>query len=329
MSTAEDPATFATDIGERMLRQPVGEINTGIPADVPQSPFGSASPLAAGPLPAAGPEMSRSPSPEDTPVPSEEPLGYILALGRIVPRFPSLGVEKEFAQATGRADTAGLSDRQALQSVLSDRSNRYLARQLAWVFTIEGQDTYLLLPRDPSDVDLLIESVRPTPRATDIDVIIGVRGPLAPPEYANGLVLPFAMVDQIFSFDVDSLIQHIPRPEGRTSEEFEPAAEDLFNRIIQIADNAGATDEHRALNYLAVRYPAIYHRAAEAFDQNATLAAVRVIPSRLSGVRKISDVVFTWRHRETTVEESVFVRVDHTEEFPFLVSGLAPYFERL
>ena len=32
-----------------------------------------------------------------------------------------------------------------------------------------------------------------------------------------------------------------------------------------MTDNAGATDEHRALNYLAVRYPAIYAKAAEAF----------------------------------------------------------------
>ncbi len=30
-----------------------------------------------------------------------------------------------------------------------------------------------------------------------------------------------------------------------------------------MTDNAGATDEHRALNYLAMGYPAIYARAAE------------------------------------------------------------------
>ena len=44
---------------------------------------------------------------------------YVYALGRVEPRFPSLAVEKEFAQATGRAETAGLTDRQALQAVLS------------------------------------------------------------------------------------------------------------------------------------------------------------------------------------------------------------------
>src|SRR2546430_939163 len=58
---------------------------------------------------------------------------YVYALGRVMPRFPILAVEKEFAQATGRTETAGLTDRQVLQSVLSQRSNRYLVRQLCWV----------------------------------------------------------------------------------------------------------------------------------------------------------------------------------------------------
>jgi len=77
---------------------------------------------------------------------------YVYALGRIEPRFPSLSVEKEYAQATGRAETAGLTDRQALQTVLSQ--NRYLARQLCYILTIEGLDTYILQPGDPVDLQI-------------------------------------------------------------------------------------------------------------------------------------------------------------------------------
>ena len=44
---------------------------------------------------------------------------------------------------------------------------------------------------------------------------------------------------------------------------FRSAAEELVERVMQITDNAGASDEHRALNYLAVRYPVIYAKAAE------------------------------------------------------------------
>src|SRR3712207_6597420 len=84
---------------------------------------------------------------------------YVYAIGRIEPRFPSLAVEKEFAQATGRAEeTSGLTDREATRSVLSERANRYLARQLCFVLTIEGLETYILQPRDPADFELLVEA---------------------------------------------------------------------------------------------------------------------------------------------------------------------------
>src|SRR5712691_6387179 len=233
---------------------------------------------------------------------------YVYALGRVEPRFPRLAVEKEFAQATGRAETAGLTDRQALHVVLSQLQNRYLVRQLCWVLTIEGLETYLLQPRDPADFDLLVDAVRPTPRPTDVDVVIGLRGPLAPPELCNGLMVPLVAFDQIYSFDVDALIQGIPRPQQIPAEQFAPAAEEMFMRMMQMADNAGATDEHRALNYLAVRYPALYAQAAESFGRDSSLTGVEVRLSRLSGVRKIVDLIFSYTTRTTDVTEKFFVR---------------------
>jgi hypothetical protein len=98
-------------------------------------------------------------------------------------------VEKELAQAIGRAETAGQTDRQAMQAVLADRANRYLARQMCWVFTIQGLETYLLTPRDPADFELLIDAVRPHATPNSLDVVIGVRGPIAPPEACNGLMV--------------------------------------------------------------------------------------------------------------------------------------------
>jgi len=255
----------------------------------------------------------------------------VYALGQIEPRFASLAVEKEFVQVTGRADAAGLTDREAFQRVLSDRANRYLARQLCWVFVIEGLETYLLAPRDPADLESLVEAVRPRPNPTDLDVVIGMRGPLAPPEACNGLVVPVVVFDQLYSFDRDALLGAIPRPDDipeEDDERFRTAAAELFDRILQIADNAGAIDEHRALNYLAVRYPGIYAQTAEAHAGNASLTAVDVRSSRLSGVRKITDVVFSYTNRQTDVTDKYFVRVDVTEEFPFLVTKLSPYYER-
>jgi cyclic patellamide precursor peptide PatG len=253
---------------------------------------------------------------------------FVYALGRIEPRFPRLAVDKEFAQATGRAETAGLTDRQALHAVLSQRQNRYLVRQLCWVFSVERLDTYILQPRDPADLDALVEALRPTPSPLDVDVVIGVRGPIAPPDLCNGLMVPIVAFDQLYSFDREALVKAIPKPEKMAAKQFETAAADVFERILQVADNAGATDEHRALNYCAVRYQAIYATAADAHARDCALSAVEVRPSRLSGVRKVVDVIFSYTHRQTDVAEKHFCRVDVTEEFPFLVTKLSPYYDR-
>src|SRR5262249_17900546 len=92
---------------------------------------------------------------------------YVYALGRIEARFPRLSVEKEFAQAAGRTDVAGNTDQQLLHSMLSQREHRYLARQMGWVLTVQGLETYLLVPRDPVDLDRFIEAIRPVPSPLD------------------------------------------------------------------------------------------------------------------------------------------------------------------
>jgi hypothetical protein len=63
---------------------------------------------------------------------------------------------------------------------------------------------------------------------------------------------------------------------------------------MQMTDNAGATDEHWALHYLAVRYQAVYANVADAFARNASLTAVDVISSPLSGARKVVEVIFSY-----------------------------------
>lgn len=255
-------------------------------------------------------------------------VSYVYAIGRVEARFPNLSAEKEFSQATGRADTAGKTDQQAFHAVLSQRENRYLVRQLCWVLTVQGLETYLLQPRDPADIDMLVDAIRPAPAPNDIDVVIGLRGPIAPPEMCNGLMVPIVVFDQIYSFGRDVLIKAIPKPEKMADEQFGPAAEELFDRIMQMTDNAGATDEHRVLNYLAMRYPAIYAKAAEKFGDENSLTGIEVIQSSLSSTRKILKVVFSYTNRNTDFTEKFFVRVDATEEFPFLVTKMSPYYDR-
>src|SRR5215471_6281698 len=125
---------------------------------------------------------------------------WVYAIGRIEPRFPKISVEEEFAQALGRDKTAGLTDRQAFHSALAKPEHRYLARQLCWVMTIEGLETYILVPRDPVDLTRLVETLRPTPQPWDLDVVIGMRGPIAPPQTCNGLMVPIVVFDHVYSF---------------------------------------------------------------------------------------------------------------------------------
>lgn len=261
------------------------------------------------------------------PVPQDSPA-FIYSIGRIGWRFPSRSVEKEFAQVIGRADNVGQTDSQAFHAVLLERQNRYLLRQLCWVMLIEGIETYLLSPKDIGDLPLFAEAVRPVPTPMDVDVVVGVRGKIAPPGLCNGLSLPIVSVDQIYAFDRSGLFASLPRPDGTNEQLFLETSSEVLDRIMQIADNAGSMDEHRAINYLAVRYPQIYHRTVQAHENNFSLTAVDAKTSRLSGARRIVDVILTYTNRSTESLDRYFVRVDVTEQFPFLVSKLSPYFDR-
>jgi hypothetical protein len=125
--------------------------------------------------------------------------------------------------------------------VLSKRENRYLARQVCWVLTIQGIESYILFSRDASDVDLLIEAIRPNDSPNDIGVVIGVRGPMAPPTMCNGLMVPLVIFSHIYSFDRNELLKALPKPDEE-SPQFGAAEAELFGRIMQLTDNAGATD---------------------------------------------------------------------------------------
>jgi PatG C-terminal len=99
----------------------------------------------------------------------------------------------------------------------------------------------------------------------------------------------------VYSFNRDALIKAVPRPEEMTEKQFEAAMEEVFDRILFMTDNAGSTDDHRALNYLAMRYPSIYTKTTEAFARDFSLSGVEVRPSPLSGTRRVVDCIFSYR----------------------------------
>jgi len=157
---------------------------------------------------------------------------------------------------------------------------------------------------------------RPARRLTRVVVFVGVVRPGYVSQASNK-----AVSSSVLPFVVNSSEQ-VP------AKRFSKAAAEVFDRIMQMTNDAGATDEHRALNYLIVRYPAIYAAVADAFSRNLLLTAVDVRPSALNGVRNVVDVIFSFTNRATDVVEKQFLRVDVTEEFPFMVTRIAPYHVR-
>ena len=179
---------------------------------------------------------------------------------------------------------------------------------------------------DDTTLDLLLATLRQEPQESDIDVVIGTRGGMSSPDRCNGLLVPLVLADQIYSFSRDELLDALPRVAKRKGES-SPSVDDIFDRVLQLTVSLGSTDRHRALNYLAVRYPPLYTRTAQAYSQNQSLEAVDVRPSELSGAREIVEVILTYVDRQTNVADKALIRVDVTEEFPFLVTGIGPHYD--
>jgi hypothetical protein len=277
-------------------------------------PAGSVSPQACstcGTTPAAGAASAAQPS-------------CVYVIGHIEPRFPLLSIEKEARQVIARGGPSKDTDREVMAKLLRDPANLYIVRQLCWVLSVLGVETYILVPRD-GNYQPLIDAYRAEPNPGDLELVIGVRGAIAPPTMCNGLQVPIVVFDQIYAFDRDTLLKSIKKD---ADQKFLKAAGEMFDRITSQMDNAGAADSDRAPNYLAVRYDRIYSLAAEQFANDQSFTGIECLPSPLSGTRRIVDVVFSFTDRTTDVVSKFFTRVDVTECFPFLVTKMSPYYNR-
>jgi hypothetical protein len=273
----------------------------------------------------------------------EGSFGYIYAIGEVQARFPSLDIEKEFLQLLTPDDTKtpGSTFEQRLYNVLSRPENLYFAREMAWAFLIEDVGTYMLRPRSDVELGQLIESIKPdpTPGQVQYDVIIGTNEPLA----ASSEGLPTVTVNRLFHFTVTELVQKVPlppsiqsMPEGASKNaaiaQFQLLVSSIFNDMLQLADNTGDADEHRALNYVSLTYPAIYTLSfslpASVSGGSWTFTGVEVRPSVLGGARRIIDVILRYTDQSAGVVTRYYTSVDVTGQFPFLVTKLQQYFDR-
>ncbi|MEI9936862.1 MAG: hypothetical protein WDO69_06540 [Pseudomonadota bacterium] len=253
---------------------------------------------------------------------------YVYAIGKISWRFPNDGVEREFVQIRSRVDTNGKADSEVAHAIFSDRQYRYLVRELCWILSVEGMPAYVLLPRDAADFDLLVEATRPNPARADFDVAIGRRGALSAPETSRGFELPTLLLTQVYSFAQEALIKSLSaRLDDHARVQYDNVARGVFEQVASLSDNIGGTDEDRALNYLSVRFAPLYDHTVALSREQFSLASISRRSSTVSERRRIVDVILTYTSRVTGIDNRFLVRVDVTNEFPFLASKLMPFIE--
>ena len=259
-----------------------------------------------------------------------KPRQYVYAIGQIEPRFPSISVEREFQLIASHTETKGRSDSQVFRDVVSTPENRYLSRKLCWVFLVSGLETFILVPRQLQDLQLLLSTLSNEPSSEKDAVLIGTKLGLAPEGMCGCLRLPMVVIGHMYSFLRKDFLNAIgtgaaSKPDN--SAEPSTLVEEILERVLQSTDNAGLSAGDRALNFLAIRYPALYQTVATRFNSNFSLAEISTKKSQLGSPREIVDVIFTFRHRQTGFFERVSTRVDVTEEFPFVVTPVTPYIE--
>jgi hypothetical protein len=256
-----------------------------------------------------------------------DPPAFVYALGRLTVRIPSLSIEKELAHAGKRGDARGLTDQATLRAVLCEPANRYLARLVCWAFTVAGEPTYFLVPRDAGDLDAFLAALDSEPDPERVEHLVGVRGSVASPQMCNGLQLAMVTVGHLDTFTLPELLGEAKPPRGVEPAQFLASAKELFWRIHTLSDNVGSSELHRAVNFLAAKYGAIYSQVAAEQAENNSLSGLDARVRKLAGGRRGVDVVFSFTDRQTDVTHKYYARVDVTEEFPFLVKKLAPYSE--
>ncbi|MFI1659370.1 hypothetical protein ACH4ZU_31340 [Streptomyces sp. NPDC020472] len=255
--------------------------------------------------------------------------GYVYVLGRVRAVFPNVSIQHEFFQVAGADGHTDSTEADAMYRVLSAPENRYLARQMCFVLSVQGVDTYILEATDPTGLDELVEALRPVNDARDLAVVVGSLGPVAPPSACQGLSVPVVSVVKTWGFDRRELLRAIDRPEGTPRKEFEKVVGALLDRLLQLSDNAGTDPVGRVLNYLTVRCQEMYRKTYEKRAEGCVLSSVEAGPSRLSTrSQAVITVVFSYTSLQTNVVEKYFVRVGLAGFFPFPVTPFQEYFVR-
>jgi hypothetical protein len=249
---------------------------------------------------------------------------WVYAVGQVGTRCLTEGVERELRQAMGGTDPMDIANLARLRAALTKPENRYLVRELCWVLAVDGIDSYVLAPSDPMDILLLAEAIRPNSRGDNIDAAVGRIVDPSPADAAcSQIPLPLLVFDQLHSFDTKSFAKKL---KGSDAQEVEESfVVDVLHRLTSLGSGLGLAAEHRALNYVILRYPKLYHLASEKAAEGFSLQAVRFLRPPVAGGRILVDVLLTFISNVDSRTERWSVKVDVTDKYPFLRGALSPH----
>lgn len=243
-------------------------------------------------------------------------------------RFPTLGIEREFQQREARIEgqipetaTRGTRIRGVLEA------NAHLARNVCYVFTVGGLPAYVVVPTSVQQAPELLSAIEHMDDPDYWCLLVGRRGPIAPPATCAGIVAPIVACDQLYSFSMDEWVDSLhvrvaPALAARklVRERFSASARELFMQITRSTENIGATQAHRALNYFIMQHPGVFLAVTERVGTQR----LQKIETRLIlglGLREQVAVIATFVDIATGVTERLFTRIDVTEEWPFVADG--------
>lgn len=249
----------------------------------------------------------------------------VVAVGAITCAFPSLSVEKEFAQLLGQKDFNGFTDRQTMYSILSKPENRYLARRMCFLLTPYGtgaSPAYVLMPEEQDDIDLLVDTLKRPVSSTEFDVVKGQVIGIAPPALCNAQQLPVLSFYQLYSFGLEEFLGALPRPDKMAEAEFKTACDEVFHRALHLASNASGP--MLGLSYAILSYAGLYKLVAEKYQHNYSLANLEVRTSQVTGGS--ADIWLKFVDRKTSFTETYCFTVNYSGPFAFLQEPLHPCF---
>jgi len=299
-------------------------------------------------------------------VPSAQASRDIYAVGTVKIHFPNTGLHREFYQVLANAGIKreGKSDEELLYALLTHKPSPtdestptkinseylYIAQSVCWILLMNGMDTYQLYARLDTDFYSLVASLAPTksedmavqPLPSKINLVVGSGTRLSPTPHCSRLDLPTVVLDRFLCITLKHFAKQIiaqwPSPEEAAAtgvscvgtQNPTPATLALVERLIMAllreCNNIGATDEYRALTYLVMSYPPLYHTSCLQVQANMSFPTVQPRLCPQIGHRISIELIFTYVNQSTNVPLRFVARVDATDKFPFVVDPLQPYY---